>query len=141
MGFPVRKRLSDAHLEFVRYGLSAILALGVDYSILVVLTEFTAVHYLAAAAVAFAAGTVVSYGLSVSWGFEHRAFQDPRMEFFVYAAIGLAGLLLTQGILFSATDVLGFDYRISKLLAVAIVFFWNFGARKVALFTIRVETA
>ena len=48
--------------------------------------------------------------------------------------IGLAGLGLTLFFLWFFTDFVGIYKEISKIMASALVLFWNFIARKVILF-------
>ena len=48
-------------------------------------------------------------------------------EFFRYLLVGV--------------DAMVVDYRLSKLVAVAVVFFWNCLARRLTLFTVRTEPA
>ncbi len=55
-------------------------------------------------------------------------------EFAGFAAIGVAGLGLNEAILWMTTEAAGFHYLISKIIATAVVFLWNFAARKYLLF-------
>jgi putative flippase GtrA len=120
--------------ELFRYLLVACVALAVDFGSLIALRELAGWHYLPAAAAAFTLGLFTNYSLSIAWVFTHRMVQSRAFEFAIFAAIGLAGLALTELILFAGTDMLGFDYRLSKVIAVGVVFAWNFGARKWILF-------
>jgi hypothetical protein len=43
--------------------------------------------------------------------------------------------LLVPTKLMSPDSVVGLDYRLSKLITVAIVLFWNFGMRKLIIFS------
>ena len=92
-------------------------------------------HYLVAAAIAFLAGLTANYFLSKKFVFA----QDPdkvnkKVEFIVYGLIGLAGLLLTEGLMYLFTDILSLHYLVSKILAAILVLGWNFIARKVILY-------
>ena len=128
------QQTESIHVQFFRYGIVGGMAFVVDYAFLIGLTEFAGLNYLASAAVAFIAGLVTNYLLSVNWVFSHRSLSDKRAEFVVFAVIGVVGLGLTEVVLFVGTDLAGIDYRIVKLVAVGLVFFWNFGARKAVLF-------
>jgi putative flippase GtrA len=122
--------------EFARYFASGLVALAVDFSLYVCLTEFAGWHYLASAVAAFCAGLATVYLFSISWVFRHRRVGRVAHEFLLFAAIGLAGLALTGGILYTLTDIAGLDYRLSKVAAAALVFLFNFGSRKFLLFRI-----
>jgi putative flippase GtrA len=106
----------------------------VDFGSLYVLTEFAHIHYLVAAALAFLLGLVTNYMLSISWVFSSHKMGNRWLEFAVFALIGLVGLGLNELIIWQCTETLGFHYLVSKMAAAAIVLFWNFFARKFALF-------
>ena len=109
-------------------------AFAVDFGLLWLLTGWCGVHYLLSAAIAFAAGLTVNYALSVSWVFSERALRSRIAEFTAFVSIGIVGLGLNEAILWSMTDFLELHYLISKTVATAAVFFWNFTARKYLLF-------
>jgi putative flippase GtrA len=56
------------------------------------------------------------------------------MEFLIFAVIGLVGLGLNEGIIWSFTDLAHFHYLISKIISAIVIFSWNFFARKRILF-------
>lgn len=120
--------------EFARYFISGLLALGVDLALYVSLTELADWHYLASASVAFCAGLVTIYLLSIFWVFRERRVTRRLHEFLFFAVIGIAGLGLTTGVLYGLTEVFGLDYRASKVGAVGLVFLFNFSCRKILLF-------
>lgn len=106
----------------------------VDFGSLYVFTEFAALHYLVAAALAFLLGLFTNYLLSISWVFASRRMENRWVEFAVFGLIGVVGLGLNELIMWQCTESLGFHYLVSKLMAAAVVMFWNFFARKFALF-------
>jgi putative flippase GtrA len=120
--------------EFLRYGIASGVAFVVDAGALILLTELSILPYLASAAVGFILGLITNYLLCISWVFSARNMSSRRAEFMVFTLIGAVGLLLTETILYLGTDAMGFDYRLSKLSAVAVVFLWNFALRKLLLF-------
>ncbi len=117
-----------------RYCVVGVVAFCADFLALIVLTEIFGLLYVVSAALAFLLGLVVNYQLSIRWAFNFRRLSDRRMEFFIFSAVGVAGLGITEAVLWVGTDDLGMDYRLAKLLAVAIVLLWNFGLRKLLLF-------
>ena len=124
-------------LQVLRYGIVGGIAFVVDFTVLVVLTDGTGLHYLLSAAVAFGFGVMTNYILSIAWVFNNRSLADKRVEFIIFAVIGVFGLGLTEAILYIGTGLISLDYRISKIIAVGAVFFWNFGVRKAVLFSER----
>jgi len=110
-------------------------ALATDVALLWLLVEHFQWHYLSAATVAFLAGTAVVYGLSVGWIFQHRRVEDRRLEFGLFAIIGVLGITVNLAVLKVAVDVYGLHYLVGKLASVAVTFTLNFGLRRTFLFS------
>lgn len=121
--------------QICRYAVVGGIAFIIDWVALYCLTEFGQFHYLAAAAAAFVLGVSTNYLLSLKWVFELRAVNDRSVEFAVFAAIGVVGLGLNELFIWFFTETMAIYYMASKLLATGLVFFWNFYARKVILFS------
>ena len=122
-------------LQLLRYGFVGGVAFVADYGSLYLLTEVAHFHYLTSAAVAFVIGLTVNYLLSISWVFKKERVTKPWIEFVVFATIGIIGLGLNEGIMYLFTECLQVHYMLSKLISTGVVFFWNFFARKLLLFT------
>ena len=121
-------------LQLFRYGFVGGVAFLVDYGTLFVLTHYAGVPYLLSAAIAFILGLVTNYLISISWVFQHSGKMRVWQEFVCFAIIGVIGLGLNELIMYVGTDMMHLHYMISKLISTAIVFFWNFFARKFMLF-------
>jgi putative flippase GtrA len=120
-------------IELARYFVASAVALGVDTG-LYDLGLHAGVGYRLAAVAGFLGGLAVAYLISVRWAFRTRRLANARLEFAVFAAIGVLGLLLTEALLWVQIDVLGFGALTAKLVASCGVFFFNFGVRKLVLF-------
>ena len=131
-----RKRLS---LQIVKYALVGGAAFLLDFSMLFLLTEYLHLYYILSATVAFIAGLLFNYFLSVKWVFNERALSNKLNEFLVFSLIGVIGLLLNDGMIWSLTEVGKLHYLSSKVLAAVVVFFWNFFARRQVLFISRAK--
>ena len=121
-------------IQLFRYGFVGGLAFLVDYGTLVLLTEFAGLHYLLAATISFILGLISNYLLSITWVFNQHKLNNRWVEFLLFAFIGVVGLGLNDAIMFLCTERCGIHYTLSKIIATAIVFFWNFLARKLILF-------
>lgn len=121
-------------VQLGRYVVVGGLAFVVDMAVLIALTELGVLPYLASAAVAFLFGLTTNYLLSVTWVFDTRKTTSPWIEFAIFALVGVVGLGINEVVMWSLTDGLGVWYVGSKLVATAMVFAWNFGVRKIALF-------
>jgi putative flippase GtrA len=71
--------------------------------------------------------------LSLLWVFSKSAYRR-HVEISIFSLIGVVGLGLNLVIIWLFTSVFGLFYLESKLLAVVVVFFWSFGARKFLLY-------
>jgi len=122
-------------MEGLRYFVASAIALAADAGIYVTLIRLLGVHYLLSAPVGFAVGVVTIYSLSTRWVFAERRIKDRRFEFAIFVVIGVLGLLLNEFVIFSGVEHLGLSYELAKLVSAALVFGFNFGARKLLLFT------
>ena len=120
--------------QFIRYFFVGGFAFVVDFGFLYVLTEYAHLHYLASASIAFLSGLLVNYGLSKIWVFSESVTKNKWIEFLVFALIGIIGLVLTNLFLWILTDCFSVYYMFSKIVTTAIIYFWNFFARKYILF-------
>ena len=127
------RRLPEGLRELVLYGLASALALGVDWGLLLVLTRF-GVNYLVASATGFASGIAVTYLLSISVVFRHRPVADRGREFVGFLGVGLAGLILTQGLMALWVGRLHMTPGLAKIPTAAVVFLFNFTVRRALLF-------
>lgn len=131
-GRALGNRYQLAHLgrQLGLYTAVAVIGLLVDFGVLVGTTSGLRLHYLVGTTTGFLSGLVVTYVLS-----ERFVFSDPRitnrvLRFASFGLIGLVGLLILNGLMWLLTDVAGFFYLWSKVLATFIVYGWNFFARR-----------
>jgi putative flippase GtrA len=123
--------------ELFVYGLASACAFAVDISLLLALTRYAGMHYLLAAAIAFLAGGVAAWLLSVRFVFRHRRVAVPAYEATAFVLLGLAGLVVNMAVLALLVGRAGLDLLSSKVCAAGCTFFVNYGLRKYLLFTPR----
>ena len=121
--------------EGARYLVAGTIALAADLGVYSSLIRLMAMDYLVAAPIGFLVGLTVIYFFSVRWIFGERRLANPRVEFAIFTAIGLAGLALNQLVIYGAVEWLKLGYEPAKLVSAALVFGFNFISRKVLLFT------
>ncbi len=121
-------------VQFVRYFFVGSFAFVVDFGLLYILTEYAGLHYLLSATLSFISGLLVNYIISCIWVFSNSKFKNRLVEFLFFAAIGVVGLLLNDALIWLFTDCIGTHYMFSKIVAAAIVYLWNFFARKYLVF-------
>jgi putative flippase GtrA len=125
---------SGVRREFARYVIVGGLAFACDTSTLFSLTQFLKVNYLISAPLGFIVGTIVNYILSRTWVFERRRLVSTSAEMTIFTLIGVVGLGLNELILWFFQSKLKIYYLFAKGVSGVVVFGWNFGARKLALF-------
>jgi len=133
----LRKLLVDdsTHIgvQFFRYGFVAVAAFIVDFGLLFVFTHYLKIYYLVSATMSFLISLVLNYCLSTMWVFSHSS-RKRSAEVSIFFVINMVGLVLNTVIIWGATSMFGLYYLYSKLVAVAIVFFWSFFARRYFIF-------
>jgi putative flippase GtrA len=129
------KKAYKTHHQLLRYAVVGGCAYVVDFGTLFVLTDYFKMFYLISAALAFTMGLITNYTLSILWVFSKRSVSDKRVEFLIFALIGVIGLGFNEGTMWFFTSFVHLHYLISKLISTVFVFFWNFYARKRILFS------
>jgi putative flippase GtrA len=129
------KALRSVAKEGVRYFGASALALAIDVAAYTGLIYVAGVHYLFAAPVGFALGLALIYLISVRWVFAVRRLADRRVEFTVFALIGLAGMGINELVIYAGVDRFALGPVLAKLVSAGLVFSFNFATRKLLLFT------
>ncbi|MCC7550829.1 MAG: GtrA family protein [Methanobacterium sp.] len=130
----IKDQTDNTLIQLFRYCFVGGAAFLVDFGSLFIFTEYFGIYYLISAAIAFILGLIANYVLSLSWVFNKRTLNNKKLEFGVFALIGIVGLGLNELFIYFFTDYLQIYYLISKILAAIIILFWNFFARKFTLF-------
>ena len=123
--------------QILLYGVVGAIACLADWVSLWGFTELVHLHYLISAAMAFIIGLAINYSLSTQWVFSEHRLSNKKAEFIIFSIIGVVGLFLNEILIYIITTQAGTHSMLSKLISTAIVFLWNFGARKIILYTNR----
>lgn len=123
--------------QFVLYFVVSVGALALDFALFLVLQRYVGLHYLAASAISFSSGAIVTYLASVRLVFDQRRLVDRRVEFASFFLIGLLGLAVNQLALLVAAGALAWPPLQAKVAAAGFSFVANFLARRSLLFTAR----
>lgn len=122
----------NAYIQFFRYVFVGGVAFIADGVSLFLITAM-GVNYLISAIFAFVIGLACNYGLTKLFVFKESHI-DGKIEFLVYGIIGVIGLGFTEIIMYVLTEIVGWYFMISKVIAAIIVLIWNFVARKFTLY-------
>ena len=128
-------RTNNTYLQAFRYIFVGTFGFITDFAILYYLTSNLKLHYLLSAIISFIVAAMATYIISIVWVFKINKKNSRIKEFIIFALIGFVGLIMTILILWALTNFLKIHYLLSKVIASAMVFVWNFMARKKILFS------
>ena len=138
------KKSDHMLIQIFRYcivgGLASIFQIGIFN----ILTNIFDVHYIVSNTIGFIVGILVNFLLSRKWVFNDNK-KIISTSFIIFTIIGVIGVLLSNFILYILIDMeiltkilkaldLKLIKSIAQLIAIFIVLFWNFGARKILVF-------
>ena len=119
--------------QFIKFAGVGFVAFFIDYGLLIFFTEVLDIYYLVSATMSFTISVVFNYVASMRYVFTHRDDISRTREFAIFIILSIAGLMLNNVGMFIGVDVLGVDYRITKVIATACVTVFNFFTRRLFL--------
>ena len=119
--------------QFIKFGFVGAICFVVDYGLMVFLTEMINMPYLVSCAISFSIAVVVNYYLSMKYVFASRDDLNRRQEFIIFVILSLAGLALTEFLMWVLVSKFGIYYMFSKIIVTGIVMIFNFATRKLLL--------
>jgi putative flippase GtrA len=127
------KKIQQLVVQFCKFGLVGTVCFCIDYSLMVVLTEFTGLGYFWSSAVSFVVSVVVNYILSMRYVFAGKEELGRVQEMVIFVTLSLIGLALNQMFMWIAVDFFGLFYAIAKIFSTMLVTIYNFISRKLFL--------
>ncbi|MEI6477600.1 MAG: GtrA family protein [bacterium] len=122
--------------DALKFGLVGGISTAIDFLFLNFFT-FLGLNIFWAIFFSYLLGSVNGYLLNNKWTYGHLEMPSTVSGFLQYATVSFIGLGLTELIVYAFYSELHLGVNASKLLAVAIVFFWNFLANR--MFTFKVK--
>ena len=123
-------RIKELVIQFCKFGAVGGLCFGIDYGLMVLLTETHMLHYFASSAVSFTVSVVVNYILSMRFVFNGKEDMTKAEEMFIFVTLSMIGLVLNQMIMWFAVEYLGMFYAVAKIFSTKLVTMYNFVSRK-----------
>lgn len=121
-------------MKIVKYFFVGGAAAVVDISLFIIFAKFLAYNYLLVGAVTFLVATFVNYILSIKFVFQSGQKYKKQKEILLVYLVSAFGLAFNLVILYVCHDLLIVEVTLSKLIATALVFFWNYLIRKYFIF-------
>ncbi len=126
-----RKLFNHVFLKFV---ISGILSAALEMFLLIILVEHFHINYLIANSISFIVTNLFNYVLSRYWVFE-KSNRTLHVEASLFLIVTLSGLMVNQLIMWLLVGKLGYNYKISKVLAIVAVVVLNFFGKKILVFS------
>jgi putative flippase GtrA len=120
--------------KFLKFGVVGASGMLVDFGFTFLLKEKFLVQKYVANAVGFTMAVISNYILNRWWTFESMNNQVIR-EFSSFALVAVIGLGINTLILWMLVSKVKFKFYFSKLIAIAVVTFWNFSANYFFIFS------
>ncbi|HEY9047610.1 MAG TPA: GtrA family protein [Ohtaekwangia sp.] len=120
--------------EFVKFAFVGGISAVIEFSLLILFVEKLSIDYLIGNVVAFALTNIVTYILSKRYVFNAASSVNKAQEAGLFFLCLLGGLLVNQIVLWAFVEFTSLDYRIAKVIAIAITVIWNFFTRKHLVF-------
>lgn len=120
--------------KIVRYFLVGGAAASIDFAIFAVFAYFLGLPWFPVAAGGFIVATTVNYELSIRHVFSSEIRFSRKYEVLLVFFVSMVGLAINQAALWIFIEVLAWNLLLAKVMATAIVFFWNFVLRHSFIF-------
>ena len=119
--------------QIVKFGVVGTICFGIDYGLMILLTEVGGLDYMISSGISFSVSVVVNYLLSMRFVFRPREAGGRTKEFSVFVMLSVTGLLLTEILMWVNVEKLGLHYMFSKIAVTVIVMGYNFVTKKMFL--------
>lgn len=126
--------MADLLERIFRFGLVGISGIVVDFSITWLCKEKFRLNKFIANGIGFTTAVISNYLLNRVWTFENHNPHIAR-QFLAFAAVSVVGLGFNTWVLYYLNETKKMNFYLSKAIAIAVVFCWNFAAN--AFFTFR----
>lgn len=117
----------------MKFGAVGVLCFGIDYGLMIFLTEVWGIRYLASSGISFSVSVLVNYTLSLKFVFETDKDNNKVVEFLVFIILSVIGLGINQALMWVCVDKLHVHYMVSKIGVTLVVMVYNFVTRKFIL--------
>lgn len=119
--------------QICKFGLVGVICFGIDYALMIVLTELFHIMYLVSAAISFVVSVAVNYILSMRYVFHGKEDKSRLQEMIIFVALSTLGLGLNQLTMWIAVEFFHVFYVLAKVAATILVMVYNFISRKLVL--------
>ena len=119
--------------QIMKFGVVGFICFGIDYGLMILLTEAAGISYLVSSGLSFSISVIVNYTLSLKFVFETNQENNKIVEFLVFIILSVIGLGINQVLMWVCVDKFHIFYMISKVGVTGVVMVYNFDTRKLIL--------
>ena len=119
--------------QLMKFGVVGVICFGIDYGLMIFLTELCGISYLVSSGISFSVSVMVNYTLSLKFVFETDKDKNKIVEFLIFIILSVVGLGINQVLMWVCVDKLHVYYMISKIGVTGVVMVYNFITRKLIL--------
>ena len=121
-------------MKIIKYFIVGSIAALTDFSLFYIFTKLLKYNYMMVAFISYAIATYINYILSTKYVFQSGTKYSKKVEISLIYLISGVAIGINQISLYLLIDVLFVEMLISKVIATAITFFWNYFLRKNFIF-------
>lgn len=125
---------SGNFLKFTKYFVIGGIAAIVNLIVFFISVKILYLNYIIACFSSFVIATFVNYVLSIKYVFESESRFNKNKEIYWIYIISLIGLFGNEFFLYLFISFMHFEIIISQVIAIGVVFIWNFVARNSFVF-------
>lgn len=116
--------------QFIKFAVVGTINTVLDFSVYLGLTRWLHLHYLIANLLAFTLAASSSFFLNKYWTFRDNRQDGLTFQYLKFLTVSLVGAALTELTLFALVHFAGIHDLFGKIMAIAVVTFWNFYTNK-----------
>lgn len=116
------------NLRLFKFGLVGVSGMALDFGLTWLFKEKLEWNRYLANSIGFCTAVVNNFLINRFWTFSDSSSNDTSRQFTSFTIIALAGLALNNLIVYIFHKKAGLNFYVSKLIAVGIVFLWNYFA-------------
>lgn len=116
--------------QFIKFAVVGTINTVLDFGVYLGLTRWLHLHYLVANLLAFILAASSSFILNKYWTFRDNRLDGLTYQYIKFLTVSLVGAALTELTLFTLVHFLKTHDLLGKVMAIAVVTFWNFFANK-----------
>ena len=111
-------------ISFMKFGITGLSGMVLDFSVTWYFKEVLSINKFLANAIGFTAAVISNYLINRVWTFQSKT--KIARQFAGFATVSVIGLLLNTLIVYVFNHLLLLNFYLSKVIAVGLVFVWNF---------------